>query len=327
MTRIAKQQLNDSAARLLALVNSSDRNFRAVMVRAISLARNSLGTLDELANLIERGQFSEALERASRIAAIRVSEQYTIAYTAAGSSTVTLVEQAFNIVIGFNQVHTRAVDHMQNSRLRLIREFTEEQRLATNRALVEGIRAGQNPIQQARAFRASIGLTARQQAAVNNFRILLSRAGDGDREALSRALRDRRFDRAVERAVETRTPLTRSQIDRMVERYSERYVQYRSNTIARTEALRAVHAGNEEGLLQGADEGLYTPDELLRTWVTAADERVRPSHAAANGQKRRLTEPFTVGGASLMRPGDPNGPAREVIQCRCVAPARLVTNA
>jgi hypothetical protein len=30
-----------------------------------------------------------------------------------------------------------------------------------------------------------------------------------------------------------------------------------------------------------------------------------------------MDEPFTVGGASLMYPGDPAGPAEEVINCRC----------
>jgi len=32
-----------------------------------------------------------------------------------------------------------------------------------------------------------------------------------------------------------------------------------------------------------------------------------------------MNEPFLVGGASLMYPGDPNGPASEIINCRCVA--------
>ena len=51
----------------------------------------------------------------------------------------------------------------------------------------------------------------------------------------------------------------------MVERYRERYVKYRAEVIGRTEALRAVHAGNYEGYLQAIDEGAINREELQRT--------------------------------------------------------------
>lgn len=61
----------------------------------------------------------------------------------------------------------------------------------------------------------------------------------------------------------------------------------------------------------GADE---------KSWVTMGDGKVRDSHAEANGQKRKIDEPFTVGGYSLMHPGDTSMGASlsEVINCRCV---------
>ena len=40
----------------------------------------------------------------------------------------------------------------------------------------------------------------------------------------------------------------------------------------------------------------------------------RPSHAAINGQVKNLDEPF---GNGLMYPGDPSGPAEEVVNCMC----------
>lgn len=57
---------------------------------------------------------------------------------------------------------------------------------------------------------------------------------------------------------------------------------------------------------------------LTKEWGTAEDSHVRPTHAEADGQVRDLDEPFDVGGASLMFPGDPSGPAEEIINCRCV---------
>lgn len=57
--------------------------------------------------------------------------------------------------------------------------------------------------------------------------------------------------------------------------------------------------------------------ELEKAWLATIDSRTRPSHFAADGQRRKLNEPFNVGGASLDRPGDPSGPIEEIASCRC----------
>jgi uncharacterized protein with gpF-like domain len=46
--------------------------------------------------------------------------------------------------------------------------------------------------------------------------------------------------------------------------------------------------------------------------------RTRPEHAAADGQRRALNEPFNVGGRMMMHPGDPNGGIAMVARCRCI---------
>ena len=57
---------------------------------------------------------------------------------------------------------------------------------------------------------------------------------------------------------------------------------------------------------------------LEREWLSAEDGRTRPTHVEADGQRRGMHVPFTVGGYSLDRPGDPKAPAEETIRCRCV---------
>lgn len=64
------------------------------------------------------------------------------------------------------------------------------------------------------------------------------------------------------------------------------------------------------------DGGWYVANSLLLHNSTD-DTRTRPTHHEADGQRTLLTEPFIVGGARLLYPGDPRGPAQEVIQCRC----------
>ena len=55
-----------------------------------------------------------------------------------------------------------------------------------------------------------------------------------------------------------------------------------------------------------------------KRWVTRRDERVRPSHAAADGQTVPMGGVFVVGGWGLAFPGDPAAPVWETARCRCV---------
>ncbi|KFH18427.1 hypothetical protein ELZ19_06725 [Brucella abortus] len=309
----------DPAARLIRLIGRAESRMRTALVNAL-LATRDQTSLAELARLIEAGRFQEAIDRAAMAGAIRVAEQYASVFVLAGQEGAEFLSDVLRIVVGFDQVNERAVAHMQRERLRLIREFTAEQRRATRAALVDGITRGLNPRDQARAFRQSIGLTERQQLAVQRYRSLLE---SGSSEALSRQLRDRRFDRTVARAARTGEPLTRAQVDRMVERYSDRYLRYRSEVIARTEALRAVHAGNDEMYRQAVESGHVAQEQLQRTWVTARDERVRHSHSALGGQTRGLDEVWEAAGGVLRYPGDPEAPASETVQCRCALATRI----
>jgi hypothetical protein len=87
----------------------------------------------------------------------------------------------------------------------------------------------------------------------------------------------------------------------------------RAHVIARTETHSAANAAND-----AAVESLgISRAELSKQWVAAQDERTREDHVAADGQIRLRDEPFNVGGVSLDFPGDPSGPAEQIINCRC----------
>jgi uncharacterized protein with gpF-like domain len=56
-----------------------------------------------------------------------------------------------------------------------------------------------------------------------------------------------------------------------------------------------------------------------KTWFTAMDEKVRISHRAMHGKTIKVGDMWVMpSGASLRFPGDFNGPAAEVVNCRCV---------
>lgn len=88
----------------------------------------------------------------------------------------------------------------------------------------------------------------------------------------------------------------------------------RATVVARTETMGALNAGRQDAFVAVAEE-LGMPFEQM--WVATMDKRVRPTHRRVDGQRVPTGQPFVVGGASLRFPGDPLGPGREVIQCRC----------
>ena len=88
----------------------------------------------------------------------------------------------------------------------------------------------------------------------------------------------------------------------------------RATVVARTETMGALNAGRQDAFAAVAEE-LGTPFEQM--WVATIDARTRVTHANADGQRVSLGQPFIVGEAPLRFPGDPLGPAKEVIQCRC----------
>ncbi len=323
MLQMLKRVISVDEARIISQIGTVEAQYRTAVLNAVAAAKRAPGTLKQLAAMIESGRVEEALDAAARAGAIRIADQYAAVFVTAGQEAAEGLTDILDVTVGFDQVNERAVAHMQHERLRLIREFADEQKQATRLALSDGIQRGANPIEQARAFRGSIGLTSRQQQSVLNFRRYLEQAASGDTSALSRTLRDRRFDPTIRRALRTGEPLSAEQIERMTARYRERYVKYRSEVIARTEALRAVHVGQDEAMHQAVDDGLIDRESMERTWITSRDGRERESHALLNGQKRGLDETFPGLAGELRYPGDPNAPAAETIQCRCGLAIRI----
>lgn len=105
---------------------------------------------------------------------------------------------------------------------------------------------------------------------------------------------------------EVRTILTASGTNRWTNR---------AWTVARTETIGAVNAGVFRAAeLDAEQRGDLAP---MKVWISTDDKRTRPTHTAADKQRTLLRSPFRVGGANLLFPGDPRGPANEVINCRC----------
>lgn len=196
------------------------------------------------------------------------------AFIAAGQAAVTqALPTGGELAMRFDISNPKATEFLRTYDLGLIRQITADTREGIRRIVGDAMAYGGHPYEQARQIRSLIGLTDRQAAAVSNFRNLLETK---DREAMTRALRDRRFDPTLDRALgaDAEMDLSQEQIDRQVGRYAERMLNNRAENIARTETVRAANAAQNAAWDQAADKGLLDRDSLRRQWLVTPDDRL-----------------------------------------------------
>jgi hypothetical protein len=218
------------------------------------------------------------------------------------------------------------VTFLERYKLDLIQQIGRNTREAVRTSLIADQIAGINPVETARNFRNTLGLTVKQEQSVRNYKTYLEQL---DKQALQRQLRDKRHDSIISRAIADQKPLSPEQIEKMTNRYRERYIKHRAETIARTEALRAVSIGNRAALDQMINNADVDTEKLRRFWHYTGDSRTRQAHREIPGMNkdgRKLDEPFQTPLGPLMFPRDPNGTAENTIKCRCVEFYRLILN-
>lgn len=307
-------------ARLLGKQEASIKTAFAEFVRGSRSER----TLKEIADRLQRRDVEGAMQIVDTHVA-RMGNVIPSIFAGAGEDEIADLQSKFGrtaIALSFDATETRAAQLIRESRLRFVRGFAQEQRRATTRALSASFMQGAGIEESARAFRASLGLSETQVAATQNYARLLS---EGSREALQRTLRDRRFDRTLENAIDSNEPLEAETILRMVGRYSERLMMFRANTIARTETMQATGEARREAMSQVLEDLNIPRGDIVRVWNSTLDDKTRDSHAAMDGQEVGLDEPFTSGnGIEIMFPGDPAAPPEEIINCRCVVTNRVL---
>lgn len=92
--------------------------------------------------------------------------------------------------------------------------------------------------------------------------------------------------------------------------------QWLARRIARTETHGAIEGGQ---LAAAQATAQATGQAMFKRWLSTSDNRCRRTHRIADGQIVPIGERFRVGRALLTHPGQPGGPAHEVIQCRCTS--------
>lgn len=103
-------------------------------------------------------------------------------------------------------------------------------------------------------------------------------------------------------------------VQRILDITGSNYWPNRARVIAVTTVHTMANAGSQAAMLMLQAR---TEKPLTKEWVSREDERVRPTHHEADGQRVPVSGMFTVGGFPMLHPGDPDAPASEVVGCRC----------
>lgn len=356
-TRITKA--DDSAwSKLEALAAKLQPAIAKAMLAALEKVA-SLIDLDAVAKALEAGRLDQVMAmlggNAMEAAYDPVRAELRGAVDAGAMAALAAIPSPNPLmVVRFDSLNPNVVSYVRNYTFSLIREVTREQVSAVRQTVTAGLVAGKNPRAVARDVKQTVGLTDRQAKAVLNFRreletfharktaagwnlgAKISRAPGGAQTfavdpdgnpldgIMERRLRDFRFDRTLANAMKTGKPLKPEQIDKMVEAYQRKYLQYRSQTIARTEAIRSLNAGQHLAWEQAVEQGVVKADLIRRRWVVAKDERTCPTcrpiprmNQGDEGFGIGVNQEFrTPAGPMRLPPAHPN--------CRCTVFVRVI---
>lgn len=316
-----------------ALVMQFTPEIRDAFLAAIAdIVDNTI--LQAVIDAIERGDavaafealgFSDAAMRPLTAALERAFEQGGVMVT----STFPRVGRA---VFRFDVRNSRAEAWLRDHSSQLITRISEDARVNVMTTLETGMREGRNPRNVAldiigridpgtkKRVGGVVGLSQHQETWVRSARAKLS-APVPDAAYFNMELRDKRFDRTVQAAIDAGKPLSQETVDKLLTRYKDNALRYRGESIARTEAIASLNQSEWEATKQTVDSGKVDASAVMREWDSAGDNRVRPSHRALNGMRVGLDEPFIspLSKARLMFPGDTKlgAPAKEVVACRC----------
>lgn len=213
----------------------------------------------------------------------------------------------------------------------MVTRETEQTKALLRAGLMEGLARGDNPTRSAleavgRVSRTSgkreggyLGLSGPQERTQANARLaMLSGDAEGMRAYLQLKQRDKRFDRAVIKAIDAGKPIPRAEVDRVIGRLNDRQLKYRADVVALNETRGALAMAKNEGIRQGIESGKIDARDVTKTWGRTISEHPRSQHQAMVGQSVPYDQPFTAPDGTLIPyPHAPGLPARHTVGCNC----------
>lgn len=315
-----------SVAAVEALVADWEPKTRAAFISAVKDIRDGV-VLARLEAAIEAGDDEAALAEVG-LGSERFQSLDTVlsaAAAVAGAAAMATVNKAraSGAAVVFDLREYAVEAWLRENNRALMGAISDDQRamvrreIATGRSDGKGARSivtdllGRRSTVTGRREGALVGLSSAQVAWVRNYEAELT--GVPSKAALTRTLRDPRFDRAVESAIRENRPLPATTRQSMVSAYRNRALRQRADSLAEMEASTVIHQAQRQAVEQAVRRGVITADQVRRFPVTMEDNRVRPTH--------RLIPGLNKGGVGLnemfITPDGPKLNAPFGRGCRC----------
>lgn len=220
---------------------------------------------------------------------------------------------------------------------RLVTRITEDQRLAVRQMLRAGMEAGVNPrttalrlvgtVNRATGAREGgiLGLTSQQEAHVRAARAELA-SGDPEalRNYLTRARRNKLFDRSVLKAIRDGKPVPAETAGKAVTAYTSGLLRLRGEMIGSLETFDALAEAKNEAYRQAIASGQIRADQVTKGWRHFQNENPRVQHIAMSGKWVAFDEDFVMPDGTRMRfAHDPQAPIKHKAGCHCQTDYRI----
>lgn len=328
---------------LFNLANEWQQELAREWIAAVN-AITSAVILKDLVAEIERGDIERALVllniNVDRFA--RFEGAILQAYNAGGAATVGFMPalrhpNGNRVVFSWGVRNTPAEQALREHAAGLVDSLVGEQLTSVRNVLIDGLARGQNPRQTALGLVGRVnrrtgarvgGILGNTPSTVERLDRIYLGLRSGDPEAmkayLGYALRDKRFDGHVRRALEQSGSVPADAVDRIVTAYSNRALKYRADNLAATETNIALARAQNDAFAQQIDAGKLDMRDLTKTWRRTVSREPRHEHLAIVGVEMPFDQPFTLpDGTQCTGPHDPSLPARHLIGCKCLLEYRI----
>lgn len=316
----------DTRAKIEAMSDKLEPRLAAAFLNAFNRVRSRV-TLSRIEVAVQTGSFEDLVDLLSLNPsdAAQIGEQVREAFMVGGNYEASKAPAG---IFRFNGINQQALEAMSGSAATLVAQINEATRQAVAEVMRQGLISGRNPKSVALDLVGRIGTNGRRQGGiiglngpqtkyVANMRTALA---EGDLAGYrAKTLRDKRFDKQVEKLLREGKKIPAQLSERITGRYSDRLLRSRGETIGR-EAIGHLNAGRLEATRQAVEQGVVEERDTYKIWHSTGDNKDRDTHAAMNGQKRLINELFeSPSGARLEGPQDSShgAGAEETVNCRC----------
>ena len=260
--------LTESQKRIMRLLNTAMNEVRREIIRDEGKLLDAMEhlSLDKIVNMVTDEPWLE-MQR-------ELQEELLGELNDAGKRVKLPAIQKASIGYSFDATRPEAAAWANVEGGKLVSEIISSQRDVIKDYASRANMGEFTPREVARGLRDVVGLTTQQSGWVRNFR---------DNEINRIMATGKTFDQAFTAS------------EKATDRYHNKIHKYRTETIARTEILRASNEGRRQAWDQGVDEGFIDPDTTLKEWSTELDGRECEICAPLDGTQVKFNEEFPEG--------------------------------